>query len=60
MTPAIVLHNITKLYGQLRAVDDFSLAVERGQIFGLLGPKRPKMSPLSTAREKSSTAFSRP
>ena len=38
MTPAIVLHNITKLYGQLRAVDDFSLAVERGQIFGLLGP----------------------
>jgi ABC-2 type transport system ATP-binding protein len=38
MTPAIVLHNITKLYGQLKAVDDFSLAVERGQIFGLLGP----------------------
>jgi len=38
MTPAIVLHNITKLYGRLKAVDDFSLAVERGQIFGLLGP----------------------
>jgi ABC-2 type transport system ATP-binding protein len=38
MTSAIVLHGITKLYGQLKAVDDFSLAVERGQIFGLLGP----------------------
>ncbi len=38
MTPAIVLHNISKLYGQLRAVDDFSLEVERGRIFGLLGP----------------------
>jgi ABC-2 type transport system ATP-binding protein len=38
MQPAIALHNITKLYGQLRAVDDFSLAVERGTVFGLLGP----------------------
>src|ERR1700686_3290643 len=38
MTSAIVLHGITKLYGQLKAVDDFSLEVERGQIFGLLGP----------------------
>ncbi len=38
MTPAIILHNITKRYGELRAVDDFSLEVERGSIFGLLGP----------------------
>jgi len=38
MTTSISLHNITKIYGQLRAVDDFSLEVERGTIFGLLGP----------------------
>jgi ABC-2 type transport system ATP-binding protein len=38
MTTSISLHRITKLYGQLRAVDDFSLEVERGTIFGLLGP----------------------
>ncbi|HTP65879.1 MAG TPA: ATP-binding cassette domain-containing protein [Geobacteraceae bacterium] len=38
MSASISLHNITKLYGQIRAVDDFSLAVEKGTIFGLLGP----------------------
>lgn len=38
MTPAIVLHGITKLYGRLKAVDDFSLEVGQGTIFGLLGP----------------------
>jgi ABC-2 type transport system ATP-binding protein len=38
MTKSISLHNISKLYGQLRAVDNFSLEVERGTIFGLLGP----------------------
>jgi len=38
MTNSISLHNITKLYGQLRAVDAFSLEVARGTIFGLLGP----------------------
>ncbi len=38
MTPAIALHGITKLYGELRAVDDFSLDVAPGTIFGLLGP----------------------
>jgi ABC-2 type transport system ATP-binding protein len=38
MTNSISLHNISKLYDQLRAVDNFSLEVERGTIFGLLGP----------------------
>jgi ABC-2 type transport system ATP-binding protein len=38
MRASITLHGITKQYGQLTAVDDFSLAVERGLIFGLLGP----------------------
>jgi ABC-2 type transport system ATP-binding protein len=38
MTAAIVLDKITKVYGPIRAVDDFSLEVVRGGIFGLLGP----------------------
>jgi ABC-2 type transport system ATP-binding protein len=38
MTSSIELHNISKLYGRIRAVDDFSLEVSRGTIFGLLGP----------------------
>ena len=37
-TQSIILRNVTKIYGQLRAVDDFSLEVSRGTIFGLLGP----------------------
>ncbi|HEX2769056.1 MAG TPA: ATP-binding cassette domain-containing protein, partial [Geobacteraceae bacterium] len=38
MTTSISLHNISKHYGRIRAVDDFSLEVSRGTIFGLLGP----------------------
>ena len=35
---AIILQEITKTYGSFTAVDRFSLAVERGTVFGLLGP----------------------
>ena len=38
MPAAITLHNVTKVYGQLRAVEDFSLSVAGGTIFALLGP----------------------
>jgi ABC-2 type transport system ATP-binding protein len=38
MNPAIILQSITKDYKGLRAVDDFSLQVGAGTIFGLLGP----------------------
>lgn len=38
MHHAVTLRNITKVYGKLRAVDDFSLDVGAGTIFGLLGP----------------------
>lgn len=34
----IVIKNLTKLYGQQRAVDDISFEVHAGQILGLLGP----------------------
>jgi ABC-2 type transport system ATP-binding protein len=36
--PAIELTNLTKRYGDLVAVDDLSLSVAAGELFGLLGP----------------------
>jgi ABC-2 type transport system ATP-binding protein len=32
------LHNLKKYYATQKAVDDISLSIEQGQIFGLLGP----------------------
>jgi len=36
--PAIDLRNLSKHFGKFRAVDNFTLTVEQGQVFGLLGP----------------------
>jgi ABC-type multidrug transport system ATPase subunit len=36
--PAISLQNISKNYGNLKAVDDVSFDVEEGELFGLIGP----------------------
>jgi beta-exotoxin I transport system ATP-binding protein len=38
MPHAIELRGLTKDYGQLRALDDVSLTVDEGEIFGFLGP----------------------
>ena len=35
---AIVVEDLQKSYGELRAVDGLSFTVERGEVFGLLGP----------------------
>lgn len=35
---AIQIHNLTKYYGKHRGVEDVSLSVEEGDIFGFLGP----------------------
>ena len=35
--PAIRIQNFTKRYGKVTAVDDLSLEVPKGSIFGLLG-----------------------
>jgi ABC-2 type transport system ATP-binding protein len=35
---AIIADKLSKTYGQTRAVDDISLSVRHGEIFGLLGP----------------------
>lgn len=38
MTPAIEIRDITKAYGSLKALDRVSFSVERGELFGLIGP----------------------
>lgn len=38
MTDAIKIEHLTKTFGDLRAVDDVSLTVAKGEIFGLVGP----------------------
>ena len=35
---AIVFDRVTKQYGNIRAVDDVSFAIEPGEMFGLIGP----------------------
>ncbi|MCN0180835.1 ABC transporter ATP-binding protein [Salinispora arenicola] len=36
--PAIVLDAVSKSYGEVRAVDEISISIGRGEFFGLLGP----------------------
>jgi ABC-2 type transport system ATP-binding protein len=38
MNRAIRIHNLTRRFGPITAVDDLSLEVTRGEIFGLVGP----------------------
>lgn len=38
MQPAIELRALTKYYGKVRGVEDLSLRVEAGEIFGFIGP----------------------
>lgn len=36
--PVIVVENLRKSYGSLKAVDDVSFTVSEGEIFGIIGP----------------------
>jgi putative spermidine/putrescine transport system ATP-binding protein len=38
MTPAIEFRGVSRLYGEVRAVDGVSLAIEAGELFAMLGP----------------------
>jgi ABC-2 type transport system ATP-binding protein len=38
MSDAVTFAGVTKVYGQLRALDGVTLAVGRGEMFGLIGP----------------------
>ena len=35
---AIVVNNVSKAYGRVKALDDVSLTVGKGEVFGLIGP----------------------
>ena len=35
---AIEVHNLSKSYGKVQALDSVSFSVERGELFGLIGP----------------------
>ena len=37
-TPVVKIENLVKRYKELVALDHFSLEIEEGEIFGLLGP----------------------
>jgi ABC-2 type transport system ATP-binding protein len=37
-SPVVVTENLTKRYRQVTALEDCTLAVQRGEVFGLLGP----------------------
>jgi ABC-type Fe3+/spermidine/putrescine transport system ATPase subunit len=37
--PVIEVDNLSKRYGDQVAVDDLSFTVEKGEIFGILGPR---------------------
>ena len=38
MNEILSIHNLSKNYGRINAVDDLSLAVESGTVYGILGP----------------------
>jgi ABC-2 type transport system ATP-binding protein len=38
MMNAVVVKNISKTYGEVKAVDDVSFEVSKGELFGLIGP----------------------
>ena len=38
MSTILDVHHLTKVYGEARAVDDITLSVKQGSLFGLLGP----------------------
>lgn len=35
---AIEIHNLSKSFGKVKALDSVSFSVERGELFGLIGP----------------------
>jgi ABC-2 type transport system ATP-binding protein len=37
-SPVITVKNLSKVYGKLKAVEEVSFEVEKGEVFGLIGP----------------------
>ncbi len=38
MTPLLTLNHVSKRFGGLTAVDDVSMSIRQGEIYGLIGP----------------------
>uniref|UniRef100_UPI000E2E6C66 ATP-binding cassette domain-containing protein n=1 Tax=Escherichia coli TaxID=562 RepID=UPI000E2E6C66 len=38
MTPLLALNHVSKRFGGLTAVDDVSMSIRQGEIYGLIGP----------------------
>ena len=38
MKPVLSIHNLTKFYGRIRALNKVSFEVPEGSVFGILGP----------------------
>ena len=38
MTYAVEFHDVSRLYGDVRAVDGVSIAIHAGEFFSMLGP----------------------
>ena len=60
--PAVAVDDLTKRYGDVRALDAVSLAVEPGEIFGLLGPNgagKSTMIRILTGRAKPTSGHAR-
>jgi ABC-type multidrug transport system ATPase subunit len=38
MPKVLEINNLSKNYGRIKAVDQASFSVEKGQVFGILGP----------------------
>ncbi len=59
--PAVDAHDITKRYGETVALDDVTLSVGRGSVYGLVGPngagKTTLLGILSGLRDPSAGAF---
>jgi len=37
-TPILEIEHLSKSYGRIKALDDFSLTIQKGEVFGILGP----------------------
>ena len=45
MTYAVEFNNVSRLYGDVRAVDGVTIAIRDGEFFSMLGPRAPAKPP---------------
>lgn len=46
MTYAVEFHDVSRLYGDVRAVDGVSIAIHDGEFFSMLGHQAPAKPPV--------------